>query len=66
MSPAPQGSPPDDRLRVLLIDDGAHRVQLIREELVLQGHEVAITGTDIDGVVLDASNKFRYISLVKG
>jgi response regulator NasT len=28
------------RLRVLLIDDGAHRVQLIREELVRQGHEV--------------------------
>jgi peptide/nickel transport system substrate-binding protein len=33
---------------------------------LLQGHEVAITGTDIDGVVLDASNKFRYVSLVKG
>jgi response regulator NasT len=28
------------QLRVLLIDDGAHRVQLIREELVRQGHEV--------------------------
>jgi len=33
---------------------------------LLQCHEVAITGTDIDGVVLDASNKFRYVSLVKG
>ena len=31
---------PPSRLRVLLIDDGAHRVQLIREELVRQGHEV--------------------------
>jgi response regulator NasT len=27
-------------LRVLLIDDGAHRVRLIRDELVAQGHEV--------------------------
>ena len=27
-------------LRVLLVDDGAHRVQLIREELTQQGHEV--------------------------
>lgn len=33
---------------------------------LLQGHEVAVTGTDISGVVLDASNKFRYSSLVKG
>lgn len=28
------------RLRVLLIDDGAHHVQPIRDELVRQGHEV--------------------------
>ena len=28
------------RLRVLLIDDGAHRVQAIREELTRLGHEV--------------------------
>jgi len=34
--PAAQGK----RLRVLLIDDGAHRVQLIRGELARQGHEV--------------------------
>ena len=27
-------------LRVLLVDDGAHRVSLIRDELVRQGHEV--------------------------
>ena len=31
---------PANRLRVLLIDDGAHRVRLIREELTRQGHEV--------------------------
>jgi two-component system, response regulator / RNA-binding antiterminator len=37
--------PPDPNaplapLRVLLIDDGAHRVRRIRDELVAQGHEV--------------------------
>ncbi len=32
--------PPIDSLRVLLIDDGAHRVDLIRDELTRQGHEV--------------------------
>ena len=31
---------PGSRLRVLLIDDGAHRAQLIRDELARQGHEV--------------------------
>ncbi|MCV2422037.1 ANTAR domain-containing response regulator [Paucibacter sp. DJ2R-2] len=48
-STAPLTSPPTDEpgaplpelgLRVLLIDDGAHRVQLIREELVRRGCEV--------------------------
>jgi response regulator NasT len=33
-------SPPSSGLRVLLIDDGANRVQLIREELSRQGCEV--------------------------
>jgi len=33
-------SEPTAPLRVLLIDDGAHRVRLIRDELVAQGHEV--------------------------
>lgn len=40
MKPADQRVAPGNRLRVLLIDDGAHRVQLIREELARQGHEV--------------------------
>ncbi len=31
---------PPPALRVLLIDDGAHRVALIRDELTRQGHEV--------------------------
>lgn len=42
---APPASPPTDAdadaaLRVLLIDDGAHRVGLIRDELTRQGHLV--------------------------
>ncbi len=40
MNPASEPAPPAHRLRVLLIDDGAHRSQLIREELSRQGHEV--------------------------
>lgn len=40
MKPSRDPAPPVAQLRVLLIDDGAHRVQLIREELVRQGHEV--------------------------
>jgi response regulator NasT len=36
----PHPSEPAPPLRVLLIDDGAHRVRLIRDELVAQGHEI--------------------------
>ncbi len=39
----PVPDPPDaapSPLRVLLIDDGAHRVSLIRDELTRQGHEL--------------------------
>ncbi len=37
----PAGTPEDAQpLRVLLIDDGAHRVSLIRDELTRQGHLV--------------------------
>ncbi|MFF2390031.1 ABC transporter substrate-binding protein [Agromyces sp. NPDC058104] len=32
----------------------------------LQGAQVAVTGTDIDGAVLDGSFKFRFASLTKG
>ncbi|WP_374437526.1 ANTAR domain-containing response regulator [Inhella sp.] len=32
--------PPAAALRVLLIDDGAHRVRLVAEALILQGHQV--------------------------
>ncbi|MEN9628435.1 MAG: hypothetical protein RJA10_1662 [Pseudomonadota bacterium] len=40
---SPSASPPDingPALRVLLIDDGAHRVSVIRDELTRQGHLV--------------------------
>jgi response regulator NasT len=40
--------PPLQRLRVLLVDDGAQHVQPIRDELVRQGHEVV-------GVIDDAT-----------
>ena len=40
MKPADESAPQARRLRVLLIDDGADRVQLIRGELARQGHEV--------------------------
>ena len=32
----------------------------------LQGAQIAITGTDVEGATLDGSFKFRYGSLVKG
>lgn len=40
MKPILDETAPSATLRVLLIDDGAHRVQLIREELTRQAHEV--------------------------
>jgi peptide/nickel transport system substrate-binding protein len=33
---------------------------------LLQGAQVAVSGTDIDGLVLDPSFKFRFATLVKG
>ena len=39
-TPAPICKAATDALRVLLVDDGAHRVDLIRDELTKQGHLV--------------------------
>ena len=41
-SPAPAAAEPSGQaaLRILLVDDGAHRVSLIRDELLRQGHLV--------------------------
>jgi peptide/nickel transport system substrate-binding protein len=33
---------------------------------LLQGAQLAVTGADVDGLVLDASFKFRFATLVKG
>lgn len=56
-------SPPDPTLppaplRVLLVDDGAHRVRLIRDELVAQGHEV-VGVMDSARVIHDAVEQLR-------
>lgn len=45
-------------LRVLLVDDGAHRVRLIRDELVAQGHEV-VGVMDSARVIHDAVEQLR-------
>jgi two-component system, response regulator / RNA-binding antiterminator len=39
-SPPAEASPAPSTLRVLLVDDGAHRVGLIRDELLAAGHTV--------------------------
>jgi response regulator NasT len=58
-------------LRVLLIDDGAHRVALIRDELTRQGHEVVgvidsaivvhecVTRLSPDVVIIDSESPSR-------
>lgn len=45
-------------LRVLLIDDGARRVRLIRDELVAQGHEV-VGVVDAARVIHDAVERLK-------
>lgn len=53
-------NPPDSAapLRVLLIDDGAHRVRLIRDELVAQGHDV-VGVVDSARLIHDAVEQLR-------
>jgi two-component system, response regulator / RNA-binding antiterminator len=55
MPHSPESTAP---LRVLLIDDGAHRVRLIRDELVAQGHEV-VGVMDSARVIHDAVERLR-------
>jgi response regulator NasT len=67
LAPAPPGS----ALRVLLVDDGAHRVSLIRDELTRQGHVVVgvvdsaltihdcVTRLAPDVVIVDAGSPSR-------
>ena len=69
-------------LRVLLIDDGAHRVALIRDELTRQGHEVVgvidsaivvhecVTRLAPDVVIIDSESPSRdtleHVALLSG
>lgn len=67
-TPIEASSPP---LRVLLIDDGAHRVALIRDELTRQGHDVVgvidsalvvhecVTRLSPDVVIVDSESPSR-------
>lgn len=54
----PAASLADLPLRILLIDDGAHRVALIRDELVRQGHEV-VGVVDLARVIHDSVAQLR-------
>ncbi|PJJ72051.1 peptide/nickel transport system substrate-binding protein [Diaminobutyricimonas aerilata] len=62
-----QAVTPDTAERTALIEQIQ---QLEAEDLstlpLLQGAQIAVAGTDIDGVTLDASFKFRYASLTRG
>ena len=46
-------------------DIQARMGELLSTVPLLQGAQVAVSGTDIDGVILDASFKFRYAPLTK-
>ena len=64
---AEQGVTSDVAARTALIE----QIQAtVAEDLstvpLLQGAQVAVSGTDVDGVTLDASFKFRFAGLVKG
>ncbi len=62
-----QGSETDPAARQALIEDIQAAVAAdISTIPLLQGAQVAITGKDISGAVLDGSFKFRFGSLVRG
>jgi peptide/nickel transport system substrate-binding protein len=56
----------DPAERQQIIEDIQARMAVLLSTVpLLQGAQVAVSGTDIDGVVLDASFKFRYAPLTK-
>ncbi|GAA1140062.1 ABC transporter substrate-binding protein [Nesterenkonia lutea] len=61
-----QASTSDEAERTSMIEEAQ---ELVAEDLstlpYLQGAQVAVSGTDISGVTLDASFKFRYASLTR-
>jgi peptide/nickel transport system substrate-binding protein len=61
-----QAVTPDPAERQQKIEDIQARMgELLSTVPLLQGAQVAVSGTGIDGVVLDASFKFRYAPLTK-
>jgi peptide/nickel transport system substrate-binding protein len=61
-----QASEPDHDKRIQDIEDIQARVgDLLSTVPLLQGAQVAVAGSGIDGVILDASFKFRYAPLTK-
>jgi peptide/nickel transport system substrate-binding protein len=62
-----QAVTPDPAERQALIEEIQAKVGADLSTVpLLQGAQVAVSGTDIDGLVLDASFKFRFATLVKG
>ncbi len=61
-----QAVTPDPAERQQKIEDIQARMgELLSTVPLLQGAQVAVSGTGIDGVILDASFKFRYAPLTK-
>ena len=62
-----QASETDPDARKALIEDIQAAVAADLSTVpLLQGSQVAVTGKDVSGTMLDGSFKFRYGSLVKG
>ncbi len=62
-----QASTPDAAERQSIIEEiQAKEAVDLSTVPYLQGAQVAVAGTDVDGVTLDASFKFRYAPLTKG
>lgn len=56
----------DPAKRIQLIEDIQARMGVLLSTVpLLQGAQVAVTGADIDGAILDASFKFRFAPLTK-
>jgi peptide/nickel transport system substrate-binding protein len=56
----------DPDTRTQMIEDIQARVaELLSTVPLLQGAQVAVAGTDVEGVLLDASFKFRFAPLTK-
>jgi peptide/nickel transport system substrate-binding protein len=56
----------DPAVRTQQIEEIQARVgELLSTVPLLQGAQVAVAGTDVDGVILDASFKFRFAPLTK-